>query len=289
MPDGTRWAPENFDKDIGGKYTLRDAVKHSVNLVTVRVVLEIAPAKQVAQYAHRMGISSPIRPYESIALGTEVVTPLELTSSFGVFPNEGVLVSPIAILRVEDKDGNLIEENTPVKKEVLSKETAYLMTDLLKGVVNGGTATRAVRSFFNGVCAGKTGTTNDFADAWFVGFTPQLVAGTWVGFDDVRIRFDGSNGQGGRAAAPIFGRFVQKTYEDPAIGLTQEYFIQPEGVVTDTICVETKKKARPFCPQKTTEIFNVKYLLPLCDKHTSADWNQNQETSDARKKSKVTW
>lgn len=289
MPDGTRWTPENYDKDIGGKYTLRDAVKFSINLVTVRVVLEIAPPKQVIQYARRMGIASHLRPYESIALGTEIVTPLELTSSYGVFDNEGVLVSPIGILRIEDKDGNLIKVMSPAKKEVLSKETAYLMTDLLKGTVNGGTATRAVRSFFSGVCAGKTGTTNDFADAWFVGFTPQLVAGTWVGFDDVRIRFDGSNGQGGRAAAPIFGRFMQKTYEDPAIGLPLEYFAQPEGIVTDTICVETKKKARPFCPQKTTEIFNSKYLPPLCDKHTTADWNQNQDTDNARKKSKVTW
>ncbi len=289
MPDGSRWAPENYEKDIGGKYTLREGLKHSKNLVTVRVILEIAPAKQVAEYAHRMGIISPIRPYESIALGTEVVTPLEITSAFGVFDNEGVLVSPIAILRIEDKDGNVIEENSPERKEVLSKETAYLMTDLLKGVVNGGTATSGVRSFFTGVCAGKTGTTNDYADAWFVGFTPQLVAGAWVGFDDARIRFESSQGQGGRAAAPIFGRFMQKTYEDPDIGMTQEVFVQPDGIITDTICAETKKKAREFCPIKTTEIFNAKYPIGLCDKHTSVDWNQGQESTDIRKKSKTTW
>ena len=289
MPDGSRWAPENYEKDIGGKYTLREGLKHSKNLVTVRVILEIAPAKQVAEYAHRMGIISPIRPYESIALGTEVVTPLEITSAFGVFDNEGVLVSPIAILRIEDKDGNVIEENSPERKEVLSKETAYLMTDLLKGVVNGGTATSGVRSFFTGVCAGKTGTTNDYADAWFVGFTPQLVAGAWVGFDDARIRFGSSQGQGGRAAAPIFGRFMQKTYEDPDIGMTQEVFVQPDGIITDTICAETKKKAREFCPIKTTEIFNAKYPIGLCDKHTSVDWNQGQESTDIRKKSKTTW
>ena len=155
--------------------------------------------------------------------------------------------------------------------------------------MNGGTATRGVRSFFNGICAGKTGTTNDFADAWFVGFTPQLVAGVWVGFDDLRIKFLSSDGQGGRAAAPIFGRFMQKTYEDPAIGLPLEYFVQPEGIVTDTICVETKKKAREFCPQKATEIFNAKYIPALCDKHISTNWNQNQESSDVRKKSKVNW
>jgi penicillin-binding protein 1A len=289
MPDGTRWTPENFDRDIGGKYTLREAVKHSINLVAVRVILEIAPAKQVAEYAHRMGITSRIPPYESIALGTAEVSPLDLTSAYGVFDNEGVLVSPISILRIEDNDGNIIEQNTSEKKEVLSKETAYLMTDLLKGVVNGGTATTGVRRFFNGICAGKTGTTNNFADAWFVGFTPQLAAGAWVGFNDTRIRFQSADGQGGRAAAPIFGRFMQKTYEDPSIGLPLEYFTQPDGIITDTICVETKKKAREFCPQKTTEIFNAKYPLPLCDKHTSAEWNQDKENNDSRQKSRVTW
>jgi penicillin-binding protein 1A len=290
MPDGTRWAPENFERDIGGKYTLREALKRSVNLVTVRVILEIAPAAQVSEYAHRMGITSPIPAYESIALGTAEVSPLELTSAYGVYPNEGVLVSPIAIVRIEDNDGNVIEDNSPDKKEVLSKETAYLMTDLLKGVVNsvGGTGTR-VRSYFTGTCAGKTGTTNDYADAWFVGFTPQLVAGTWVGFDDARIRFISSDGQGGRAAAPIFGLFMQKTYEDPGIGLTQEYFVQPDGIITDTICADTKKKAREWCPNKTTEIFNAKYPIGLCDKHTSADWNQGKESEDSRTKSKINW
>ncbi|MCX6123097.1 MAG: PBP1A family penicillin-binding protein [Ignavibacteriales bacterium] len=288
MPDGTRWAPENFEKDIGGKYTLREALKHSINLVTVRVILEIAPAAQVSAYAHRMGITSPVPAYESLALGTAEVSPLELTSAYGVYDNEGVLVSPIAVIRIEDSDGNVIEDNSPDKKEVLSKETAYLITDLLKGVVNSGTGTR-VRSYFTGACAGKTGTTDNYADAWFVGFTPQLVAGVWVGFDDARIRFISSDGQGGRAAAPIFGLFMQKTYEDPDIGLTQEIFVQPEGIITDTICADTKKKAREWCPNKTTEIFNAKYPLGLCDKHTSADWNQGKEGEDTRKKSKINW
>jgi penicillin-binding protein 1A len=288
MPDGTRWAPENFERDIGGRYTLREALKHSINLVTVRVILEIAPAAQVSVYAHRMGITSPVPAYESLALGTAEVSPLELTSAYGVYDNEGVLVSPIAILRIEDNDGNVIEDNSPDKKEVLSKETAYLMTDLMKGVVNSGTGTR-VRSYFSGACAGKTGTTNEYADAWFVGFTPQLVAGVWVGFDDARIRFTTSDGQGGRAAAPIFGLFMQKTYEDPDIGLTQETFVQPDGIITDTICADTKKKAREWCPNKTTEIFNAKYPLGLCDKHTSADWNQGKEGEDTRKKSKINW
>jgi penicillin-binding protein 1A len=249
---------------------------------------QIAPARQVAEYARRMGIVSPIPAYESIALGTAVVSPLEITSAFGVFPNEGVLVSPVSILRIEDKDGNIIENNAPEKKEVLSKETAYIMTDMLEGVVGGGTATRAIRSFYRGPAAGKTGTTNDYADAWFVGFTPQLSTGVWVGFDDVQIRFSSNDGQGGRAAAPIVGRFWGKVYEDPSLGLALEYFNQPEGVVTDTICADTKKKAREFCPVKVSEIFNVKYPLALCDKHTSANAVEGTE-EDIRKRSKTNW
>jgi penicillin-binding protein 1A len=240
-------------------------------------MLEMQAPSQVVDYAHRMGIKSKVPPYPSIALGTAEVSPLELTSAYGVYPNEGVLVDPIAILRIEDKDGNVIEENVPEKKEVLSKETAYLMTNLMEGGVNeeGGTGTN-IRRYFSLPAAGKTGTTNDYGDAWFEGFTPHLVAGVWVGFDDNRIKFGSSDGQGGRAAAPIFGRFMRDTYEDPEIGLQLDYFRQPDGIVTDTICVLTKKKARAFCPEDTTEIFNSKYPIAPCDVHTSAHWREEK-------------
>ncbi len=283
MPDGTRWAPSNFERDFGGKYTLRDALKQSKNLITVRAILEIAPAKQVVQYAQRMGITSPLHPYESLALGTEEVSPMEMATAFGVFANEGILVEPVTILSIEDKDGNIIEQNSPAKSEVLSKETAYLMTDLMQDAVNEGTGIR-VRSYFRLPAAGKTGTTNDYGDAWFVGFTPHLSAAVWVGFDDNRIKFRSADGQGGRAAAPIFGRFMQYTYDDPEVGFQLEQFRRPDGIVTDTICVETKKKATEYCPSKTTEIFNVKYPLATCDKHTSPLWQERKD-----KPSKISW
>jgi penicillin-binding protein 1A len=288
MPDGTLWQPGNFDGDIGGKYTIREAVKHSINLIAVRAIQSIATPKDVSAYAHRMGIHSSVPAYESIALGTPELSPLELTSAFGVFPNEGVLVDPIAILKIEDKDGNIIEEDAPEKHEALSKETAYLMTDLLQGVVDDPTGTGwRVRRYLHGIpAAGKTGTTNDFADAWFVGFTPGLTAGVWLGFDDNQIKFGSANGQGGRAAAPIFGKFMGYVYEDPKINLPVEYFEQPSGIITDTICVDTKKKAREWCPNRMTEIFNAKYPLPLCDKHTSANWNEGK---DPKTKSKIMW
>lgn len=283
MPDGTRWTPSNYDGDFGGKYTLREGLRLSINLIAVRAILEIAPATQVVKYAHRMGIESRIRPYPSIALGSVEVSPLELTSAYGVFANEGVLVHPLSILRIEDKDGNVIEQNEPQKEEALSKETAYIMTNMLQGVVNSGTG-RRVRDYYHWPAAGKTGTTNDYGDAWFEGFTPQLAAGVWVGFDDNRIKFGYSEGQGGLAAAPIWGKFMKYAYEDSSTGLDLQYFNRPDGVVTDTICVDTKKKAREWCPNKMEEIINAKYPLGLCDKHTGPNWNNQQQNS-----SKINW
>ncbi len=147
MADGKRWAPENFDHTFGGKNTLREGIKHSINLIAIRAIMEIAPVKQVIDYAHRMGISSPLPPYESLALGTGEVQPLEITSAYGVFANKGVAVEPVSILRIEDKNGNVIEENAPARKEVLSEETAYLMTSMLEGNVNEGTGAR-VRNYY---------------------------------------------------------------------------------------------------------------------------------------------
>lgn len=266
MADGKRWAPSNVEGELGGKNTIREGIKYSINLLAVRAIMEIAPIKQVIQYAHRMGIKSELPPYESLALGTGEVQPLELTAAFGVFANEGVYVDPISILKIEDKDGNVIEENRSPMREVLSKETAYIMTTMLEDVINGGTGTR-IRNFFHLPAAGKTGTTQEFADAWFVGFTPQITAGIWVGFDNKSVHFTNWDGQGGRAAAPIWGRFMQKVYNDPSIGMPLQYFIQPEGVVRDSICEATKMLATEFCPSVVEEIFNKKYLPSPCNVH----------------------
>ncbi|MFA5833415.1 MAG: PBP1A family penicillin-binding protein [Bacteroidota bacterium] len=272
MGDGTQWRPANFEGDVGGKATLRVGLMRSLNLVAVNAILNIAPKEQVVEYAKKMGIKSPVPPYESIALGTAQVTPLEMTSAFGVFANEGVFVEPNSILKIEDKDGNIIEENFPEKKEVLSKETAYIMTNMMEDVINNPLGSGArIRNFFHYPAAGKTGTTQDFADAWFVGFTPQLAAGMWVGFDDQGITFNSADGQGGRAAAPLFGRFMKYVYEDKTIPITQPYFRIPNGVERDTICADTKKLVTEFCPVRITEIFNSKYPPAKCDLHLSAD------------------
>ncbi len=268
MPDGKRWSPRNADGEFGGEVTLRNALKYSINVVAVRAIQEIAPVQQVIDYAHRMGIKTYIPPYASIAMGTSLVVPIQLASAYGVFANEGILTQPVSILRIEDKNGNVIWQSHTQSTEVLSKQTAYLMTNILEGVVNGGTGLH-VRDYFYGPCAGKTGTTNDFGDAWFEGFTPQLVAGVWVGFDDDRVHFTDWYGQGGRAAAPIFGIFMRDVYSDKSIDLPITSFIQPQGVVTATICAQTGMLATQFCPEKETEIFNAKYLPPVCNVHTS--------------------
>ena len=276
MADGKRWTPSNSDGLFGGKSTLREGLKHSINLIAVRAIMEIAPVNTVIDYARRMGITSPLPPYESLALGAGDVSPMEMTTAFGVFPNHGVHVEPNSILRIEDKDGNVVEENMPQRREVLSEETSFIMTSMLQGVVDEGTGTR-IRSFFHLPAAGKTGTTNDFADAWFVGYTPQISAGVWVGFDNKSVHFTNWDGQGGRAAAPIWGRFMKYVYEDPSIAMPLEYFVKPATVFEETICADTKKLATEYCPNKMTEYFTEKTRPGKCNKHTSQKWNEGEE------------
>jgi penicillin-binding protein 1A len=276
LPDGKRWTPSNFDGTFGGKVTIREGIQRSINLVAVRAIEEIAPANQVVEYAKRMGIASPLPPYASLALGAGEVSPLEMCAAFGVFANHGVYVEPLSILRIEDKDGNIIEDNVPLQREVLSEETSFLMTSLLEGVVNGGTGSH-VRDFYQLPAAGKTGTTNDFADAWFVGFTPHMSASVWIGFDNKSVHFKTWDGQGGRAAAPIWGRFMKYVYEDPDIALPLEYFQRPAGVMQESICSETRKLATQYCPAPYLEYFTQKTLPGRCDKHSTSKWKEGEE------------
>jgi penicillin-binding protein 1A len=276
MPDGKRWTPSNFDGSFGPDTTIREAIKHSINLVAVRTVeRKIAPIDQVIAYAKRMGIFSPLPAVTSLALGVGDISPLEMASAFAVFADRGVHVEPMSILRIEDKDGNIIEENSPERREVFSDATAFIMTSMMEGVVNGGTGSR-VRDYFQLPAAGKTGTTTDFADAWFVGYTPQISAAVWVGFDEPSVHFTTWDGQGGRAAAPVWGRFMRYVYDDPSIAMPLEYFERPAGVYADTICTLTEKLATPWCPGRAIEYFTDKTRPGMCDIHTSPDWRREQ-------------
>lgn len=274
---GKVYSPKNSDGNYGGYMNLRKALALSLNVVSVRLIYEgLAPLNEIPIYSQRLGIKSKIHPYYSIALGTSEVSPLELTSAFATFANYGVFNEPLAILRVEDKNGLLIEEFKSEMRFAISPQTAYLMTELMRGVVDYGTAT-GIRRFFNLPAAGKTGTTQDFTDAWFVGYTPNLCAGVWVGFDDQTIKFTGWYGQGARAAAPIWARFMQKVYNDKNINLPFKDFHEPEGLDYATFCGEslrsgTPKLANEYCPEKVSDLIISKFSYDYCDKHTTGDY-----------------
>jgi len=244
-PDGTRWTPENFDHSVGGLTTLREGLKRSLNLISARLILEISP-RTVADYARRMGLTTDIRPYPSLAMGSSDVIPLEMVSAFGVFANHGVRVEPVSILRIEDRYGNLLYENKPKRSEVLNRSTAYIITTMLEDVINHGTGGSARwRWHFTAPAAGKTGTTNNYSDAWFMGFTPHLTAGLWVGLDDHTLKL-GRAGTGSETALPFWATFMKSIYED--LDIPQDKFLQPPDIVRLNICKDSGKIATNFCP-----------------------------------------
>jgi len=179
----TDWSPQNYDGKFRGPITLREALEDSVNVATIRL-LEQVGVHRVVEMAHQMGIQSELRPEYALALGVSEVSLMEMVSAFGVLANRGVRCEPFAIRRVTDRDGKILEEHFPEGQQVIREETAYTTAEVMKGVVERGTAAKA--SVLERPLAGKTGTTQDSTDAWFVGFTPSLVAGLWIGYDNPR-------------------------------------------------------------------------------------------------------
>jgi penicillin-binding protein 1A len=257
---GKMWSPKGGG--TGGMVSMRVAIEKSINVVAVRTAMELAPIDKVIELAHKMGIKSELPNFLSLALGVGEVTPLEMTNAYGTFDNEGIWVEPIAITKIEDRNGNVIEEVVPETREVMSEETAYIMTDMMEGVVNDGTAS-SIRQFFHRPAAGKTGTSQSFTDAWFVGYTPQFVAGCWLGFDDARVKFGGAYGQGGKAAAPIWGRFMKLLYSDEEFDFPVEYFLMPEGAEEMNICTISGLLSGPGCPGEI-ELINKKLMPRKC-------------------------
>ena len=182
-----KWMPQNYDGTTSGLTTLREGIRKSINLVAVRVVKELVPATEVKATAERMGISTNIRAVDAIALGTSEVYLLDIVNAYSAFSNKGVLNQPFGITRVEDRYGNTIKEYSPIREEVLREESAYIITSMLQTVMDAGTggSARWLHNFYH-PAGGKTGTTQNWTDAWFVGFSKQLAAGVWVGVDDPR-------------------------------------------------------------------------------------------------------
>lgn len=218
------WVPENYDKKYHGPTRVREALAYSRNIVTVKLLQEMGVEKCV-KFARSLGIKGPFPHNLTLALGSLSVTPLEITSAFSVFARGGIKMEPVAIKYIVDADGNVIENNEPRGVRVTSPQTAFLTTSMLEDVINYGTG-RRVKELGRPV-AGKTGTTNEYKDAWFIGYTPELTAGVWVGFDDMRSL--GEEETGARAAAPIWVSFMKRALEE----------LSPFGR-------EGSKEARPF-------------------------------------------
>jgi len=231
MPDGQEpWVPQSSGKkeDLNKKVSLKWGLATSENNISAWLMKQLSPGA-VIEMAKKMGITSPMVPVPSLCLGIADISLAEMTAAFSVYPNGGVYTEPIFVTRIEDKNGNLLKRFSSYKEEAISEQTAYLMVNMLQGVVRGGTATR-LRSTYNlmNEIGGKTGTTQNHSDGWFMGITPDLVAGVWVGGEDRSIHFNSMElGQGARMALPIFGLFMQKVYADKRINLTQGPFERP--------------------------------------------------------------
>jgi penicillin-binding protein 1A len=221
--NGQVWKPENYDRKFRGSTTLQQAIEESVNVVTVKLQDRVGLAKTI-QVARRLGITSPLDVNLSLALGTSDVSLLEMTSAYGALANQGVWMPPVTIRYVTDAQGKLLEEHVPEGREALAPETAYVITQMLRGVVERGTG-QAAKGLGRPVAA-KTGTTNDYSNAWFVGFTPRLATGVWVGYD--RPRSLGKDETGSRVAVPIWVTYMGKVLGDSP----KEDFPVPEHVVS---------------------------------------------------------
>ncbi|HWN05307.1 MAG TPA: penicillin-binding transpeptidase domain-containing protein, partial [Candidatus Dormibacteraeota bacterium] len=222
LAGGKIWKPDNYDRKFRGPITYQQALEESVNVAAVKV-LEKNGVRRTVDLARRLGVESPLGENLSIALGTSDLSLLEITSAYGALANQGAWMRPTAIRYVLDSQRKLLEENTPQSKQVVSPELAYVMTYMLRGTIERGTGVAA--RALGRPAAAKTGTTNDYSNAWFIGYTPQLVTGVWVGYD--RPRSLGKDETGSRVAVPIWTAFMQEALA----GTPPEDFPIPERVV----------------------------------------------------------
>ena len=232
-PGQPAWCPDNSDgnKGTGKMVTLRYALAGSINYVTAWVMKQFGP-DAVINLVRRLGITAPIDAVPSIALGTPDISVFEMVAANATFANKGTYIQPTFITRIEDKNGKVLEEFFPTTDEVFSEEKAYAMIQLMRGVVDIGTGTRLrFRYNLRNEIAGKTGTTQNNADGWFMGLTPDLVAGCWVGGEDRSVHFNSTNeGQGASMALPIWGKFFQKVYADPSLKVSKNGFVKPANM-----------------------------------------------------------
>jgi penicillin-binding protein 1A len=251
IPGAKEWRPHNFDSKFDGPMTLREGLARSRNLIAIKLLQRVSP-QRVIFYATRMGISSPLRPYPTLAIGTSEVNLLELTSAYTTFPNLGIHIEPRFIAKVEDRYGNVLEENrVPDKEVVMTPEAAYMMVSLMQSTFDHprGTGRGARGRGFYRPAGGKTGTSDTFCDNWFIGYTPQITAGVWVGFDDKTSI--GRNQTGATNALPIWTEFMIAAHDSLAV----DDFSEPDGIEHAVVCLESGKLATPYCTETAEDIF----------------------------------
>jgi len=264
------WSPQNYDKQFHGPVTVRSALEQSFNVPAVRAAKSLG-AKPIVQLLHRLGVTSAIGDdLSSVALGSSSVSLMEITAAYGAVANGGIAVKPVAVRSTRDRQGDIVWNAVPDRQQAVSPQGAYVLTSLLEGVIQRGTASKARAIGFQGSVAGKTGTTDGYRDAWFVGYTSDVVIGVWVGFDDERpLRLTGS-----QAALPIWMDLARRI-----IPPTVQAFVMPVGVVARTIDPKTGQLATSQCPEQVSEVF-IEGTEPsvYCEVHGGGIWERLRHT-----------
>jgi len=270
---GKPYSPQNYDHEFHGTVTARRALEESINVATIRAATQVG-LDHVVTVARRCGVESPLLEVPSLALGTAEVTPLEMAAAYTTLASGGIRSHVRAIRAVTDRQGRSLEPKEVPSTRVLSPQAAYLITDLLKGVLTRGTAASAAALGFSGVAAGKTGTTDDLRDAWFIGYTPEILALVWVGYDDNRAL----GLTGAQAALPIWVDFMMNSGR-----VAETDFKEPDGMVREKVDPETGQLATWKCPEKIEELF-IEGTEPAqrCEKHAKRHWwwNFGEDDSD---------
>ena len=241
------YAPQNYENDYKGYVTLRTALAHSLNNATVKVAEMVGFDRIADLWNRRFGMPSKVQPYPAVALGSFEATPLEMASAYNILANMGLKVPPVTVLQVTDEKGSTIEQHYPSPPRVARPESTFLVVNMMRSVINNGTAAAARSMGFTADAAGKTGTTNDLRDAWFVGFTPDLLCVVWIGFDDNTP----TGLSGSRAALPLWVEFMKGAQA----GARGEKFVAPPTVIFVDIDKQTGMLATPDCPQVISESF----------------------------------
>jgi penicillin-binding protein 1A len=278
LPNGDVWKPRNYDEKFHGAVSLREALARSLNVPSIKLIQAVGPPA-VIDVAKRMGIKSRLQNVLSLALGTNEVTLLELTSAYGVLAAEGMWAQPMAITRIEDRNGNTLEQYREYHEEVLPPDVSYVMTDMLTSVIDEVQGTgEAVRKYGLDIpVAGKTGTTDEYTDGWFVGYNPELVIGVWTGFDERKPI--GRTMTGARVALPIWVETMKAAFptnRGPA-------FVRPPNIIEELICQESGLLSTPYCPKVVREIF-IEGNEPTrqCDMHRVSSYDLLDKDKDFR-------